>query len=124
MIRTAIRREGNTGRFLIRYGIGPAFSCRQRRDAIVRGINGIEGLSARTPEGAFYLFVNIRATGLSSEEFAMRLLKEGRVALSPGSAFGPSGEGYVRISYACSLQTIEEGVRRIARFVATLKPHA
>ena len=97
---------------------------RQRRDAIVRGINGIGGLSARTPEGAFYLFVNIRATGLSSEEFAMRLLKEGRVALSPGSAFGPSGEGYVRISYACSLQTIEEGVRRIARFVATLKPHA
>ena len=90
---------------------------RVRRDAIVAGINAIPGLSARTPEGAFYLFVNIRETGLSSEEFAMRLLEEGRVALSPGSAFGPSGEGYVRISYASPVDILEKGVGRIAAFM-------
>jgi aminotransferase len=93
---------------------------RARRDVIVAGINAIPGLSARTPEGAFYLFVNIRGTGLSSEEFAMRLLEEGRVALSPGSAFGPSGEGYVRISYASSIENLKKGVDRIACFVHKL----
>lgn len=93
---------------------------RARRDAITAGINAIDGLSARTPEGAFYLFVNIQKTGLSSEEFALRLLREGRVALSPGSAFGPSGEGFVRISYASSLENIHRGVARIARFVSSL----
>ena len=90
---------------------------RRRRDAVVAGVNAIPGLSARTPEGAFYLFVNIRETGLSSEDFAMRLLEEGRVALSPGSAFGPSGEGYVRISYASSVENIRKGVARMADFV-------
>ena len=93
---------------------------RARRDAIVAGINAIPGLSSLTPEGAFYLFVNIRETGLSSEEFAWRLLEEGHVALSPGSAFGPSGEGYVRISYASSIDNLEKGVARIARFVRAL----
>ncbi len=93
---------------------------RARRDAIVAGINAISGLSSLTPEGAFYLFVNIRKTGLSSEEFALRLLEEGHVALSPGSAFGPSGEGYVRISYASSIDNLEKGVARIARFVRAL----
>lgn len=93
---------------------------RARRDVIVRGINAIPGLSARTPEGAFYLFVNITRTGLTSEEFALRLLEEGRVALSPGSAFGPSGEGYVRISYASDIAVLEEGLRRIASFMKGL----
>ena len=93
---------------------------RARRDAIVAGINAIPGLSSLTPEGAFYLFANIRGTGLSSEAFALRLLEEGHVALSPGSAFGPSGEGYVRISYASSIDNLEKGVARIARFVRAL----
>ena len=94
---------------------------RARRDVIVAGINAIPGLTARTPEGAFYLFVNIRETGLSSEAFAMRLLEEGRVALSPGSAFGPSGEGYVRISYASSIDNLRKGVERIAGFMRKLR---
>jgi len=94
---------------------------RRRRDVIVRGINAIPGLSARTPEGAFYLFVNIQETGLPSEAFAMRLLEEGRVALSPGSAFGPSGEGFVRISYASDEAVLREGVARIAAFMARLR---
>ena len=108
-LRTA---AGDVGRMNAAY--------RERRDVIVAGINAIPGLSARTPEGAFYLFVNIRETGLSSEEFALRLLEEGRVALSPGSAFGPSGEGYVRISYASSVSNLEKGVARIADFVRKL----
>ena len=94
---------------------------RRRRDVIVRGINAIPGLSARTPEGAFYLFVNIQETGLTSEAFAMRLLEEGRVALSPGSAFGPSGEGFVRISYASDEAVLRKGVARIAAFIARLR---
>ncbi len=94
---------------------------RARRDIIVEGINAIPGLSARTPEGAFYLFVNIRQTGLTSEEFATRLLEEARVALSPGSAFGPSGEGYVRICYAASIETLRRGLDRIAAFMERLR---
>ena len=94
---------------------------RARRDVIVQGINAIPGLSARTPEGAFYLFVNIRETGLSSEDFAMRLLEEARVALSPGSAFGPSGEGYVRIAYPSDEAILRKGLRRIAAFMEKLR---
>ena len=94
---------------------------RARRDFIVRGINAIPGLSARTPEGAFYLFVNIRSTGLTSQAFAERLLEEARVAVSPGSAFGPSGEGYVRIAYASSIDVLREGVARIAAFMEKLR---
>ncbi|MBO4298243.1 MAG: pyridoxal phosphate-dependent aminotransferase [Clostridia bacterium] len=94
---------------------------RARRDCIVQGVNAIPGLSARTPEGAFYLFVNITRTGLTSEAFASRLLDEARVALSPGSAFGPSGEGYVRISYASSIDVLNEGVRRMAAFMEKLR---
>ena len=94
---------------------------RVRRDYIVRAINDIPGLSARTPEGAFYLFVNIRRTGLTSQVFSERLLDEARVAVSPGSAFGPSGEGYVRIAYASSIDVLHEGVARIAAFMEKLR---
>jgi aminotransferase len=94
---------------------------RRRRDAAVSGVNAIEGLHAVTPEGAFYLFVNIRDTGLSSEEFATRLLDEARVALSPGSAFGKAGEGFVRISYATPIENIEKGLGRIAEWMKALR---
>ena len=94
---------------------------RARRDCVVAGINAIPGLSARTPEGAFYVFSNIRGSGLSSEAFATRLLEEARVALSPGTAFGPSGEGYVRIAYASSIDVLNEGVRRIGAFMRALR---
>ena len=98
-----------------------ALAYRERRDFIVKAINAIPGLSAREPKGAFYLFVNIRQSGLSSEEFAMRLLEEACVALSPGSAFGPSGEGYVRISYATSIDKLREGAARINAFMRRLR---
>ena len=94
---------------------------RRRRDAAVSGVNAIEGLHAVTPEGAFYLFVNIRDTGLSSAEFATRLLDEARVALSPGSAVGKAGEGFVRISYATPIENIEKGLGRIAEWMKALR---
>ena len=88
-----------------------------RRDIIYNGISKIEGLSCLKPQGAFYLFVDIKRLGLSSEEFALRMLREGGVVLLPGSAFGESGEGFVRLSYATSIENIQEGLRRIDQFV-------
>jgi len=75
------------------------------------------GLSCFEPRGAFYAFPSIKATGLSSEEFAERLLMEEKVAVVPGTAFGPSGEGFVRCCYATSLSSIEEALKRMNRFV-------
>ena len=86
-----------------------------RRRVIVDGLNAA-GLPTFEPEGAFYAFPDITSTGLSSEDFAQRLLQEEHVACVPGSAFGPSGEGYLRCSYATSLDKVEEAVRRITRF--------
>ncbi|MGQ9824238.1 MAG: aminotransferase class I/II-fold pyridoxal phosphate-dependent enzyme [Desulfotomaculales bacterium] len=75
------------------------------------------GLPCFEPGGAFYAFPEISATGLSSEEFAEQLLKEAKVAVVPGNAFGASGEGYVRCSYAASLEDLGEAFRRMAAFV-------
>ncbi len=88
----------------------------QRRRVIVDGLRAA-GLPTFEPEGAFYAFPDIRSTGLSSEDFAQRLLQEEHVALVPGDAFGPSGDGFVRCSYATALDQVEEAVRRITRFV-------
>ena len=93
----------------------------RRRRTIVDGLRRA-GLPTFEPEGAFYCFPDISATGLSSEEFAQALLEEEHVAVVPGDAFGPSGAGHVRCSYATSLEEIEEAVRRIARFVRRRKP--
>jgi len=93
----------------------------QRRRLIVQGLNHA-GLDCHLPQGAFYAFPSIRRTGLSSEEFAMRLIQEEHVAVVPGTAFGMGGEGHVRISYATSLEKIEEALRRIHRFVRNLTP--
>jgi aminotransferase len=89
---------------------------RRRRELVVSGLNDI-GLTCHKPEGAFYAFPSIRASGLSSMDFAKGLLKKERVALVPGTAFGPSGEGYVRISYASGLSNIKEALVRIKRFL-------
>jgi aminotransferase len=89
----------------------------QRRRTIVEGLNDA-GLPTFEPEGAFYCFPDITSTGMTSEEFAQALLQEEKVACVPGDAFGPSGEGYVRCSYATGLEDIEEALRRIQRFVA------
>ncbi len=87
----------------------------RRRQRIVGGLRDA-GLPTFEPEGAFYCFPDIRSTGLSSEEFAQRLLEEERVAVVPGDAFGPSGAGYVRCSYATAYEKIDEAVHRITRF--------
>ncbi|MCA9438558.1 MAG: aminotransferase class I/II-fold pyridoxal phosphate-dependent enzyme, partial [Candidatus Omnitrophica bacterium] len=91
----------------------------RRRRIIAQGFNEI-GLPCHVPKGAFYAFPSIQSTGLTSEEFAFRLLEEQDVALVPGSAFGDSGEGYMRCCYAVSLKTIEEALRRIEKFVKSL----
>ncbi|HJW23165.1 MAG TPA: aminotransferase class I/II-fold pyridoxal phosphate-dependent enzyme [Candidatus Limnocylindrales bacterium] len=88
----------------------------RRRRMFVAGLNAI-GLDTFEPRGAFYAFPRITSTGLASETFAQRLLEEERVAVVPGGAFGPSGEGHVRACYATSYEQLEEALRRIGRFV-------
>ncbi len=90
---------------------------RRRREFVVGGLNGI-GLECVMPQGAFYAFPCIKSTGLSSMEFSQRLLKEQKVAVVPGTAFGASGEGYIRISYASSMDNLKEALRRIGLFAA------
>ena len=87
-----------------------------RRRIMVKGLNDI-GLNCHEPKGAFYAFPSIESTGLSSEEFAERLLFEEKVVVIPGNAFGERGEGYVRCCYATSLDEIEEALQRMGRFV-------
>ena len=90
----------------------------RRRRLVVDGFNAI-GLRTFEPRGAFYAFPEVTtATGLSSEDFAQALLQEERVAVIPGSAFGPSGEGHVRACYATSYEQLEDALGRIGRFVA------
>ncbi len=88
----------------------------RRRRLIVDGLNAM-GLETFEPLGAFYAFPRITSTGLDSNEFARRLLEEEQVAVVPGDAFGPSGEGHVRCCYATSYERIEEALTRMARFV-------
>jgi aminotransferase len=87
----------------------------RRRRLIVDGLNAI-GLDTFEPRGAFYAFPRISSTGLDDEAFTERLLREERVAVVPGSAFGPSGTGHVRMCYATSYEQLEEALRRIGRF--------
>ncbi|MFC2058858.1 aminotransferase class I/II-fold pyridoxal phosphate-dependent enzyme [Chloroflexota bacterium] len=88
----------------------------RRRRVMVKGLNDI-GLACFEPRGAFYAFPSIKVTGLSSEEFAEKLLMEEKVAVVPGSAFGECGEGHVRCCYATALTDIEEALTRMGRFV-------
>lgn len=90
---------------------------KKRRDYLVPALNAL-GLRTLMPKGAFYLFVDVRQTGLSDEEFALRLLKEHGVACVPGSAFGACGTGFVRMSYATSLEKIKVAVERISKMLA------
>ena len=92
----------------------------RRRRLLVDGLNAL-GLRTFEPRGAFYAFPEVTtATGLSDEAFAERLLTEEKVAVIPGSAFGPSGAGHVRMCYATSYERLEEALTRIGRFVAAL----
>lgn len=88
----------------------------RRRDFVVGRLNEV-GLRCHKPQGAFYAFPSIRKTGLSSVDFASQLLKKKKVAVVPGTAFGPEGEGYIRISYASGFDQLKEAFVRIEEFV-------
>jgi len=92
---------------------------RLRRNFIVNQFNSM-GLSCHRPRGSFYAFPCVRSTGLSSKEFAVKLLEQEKVACVPGSAFGPSGEGYLRCCFATALEQIQIATERIAGFVRRL----
>jgi aminotransferase len=91
-------------------------SYRQRRNYFVQSLNEI-GLDCHIPGGAFYAFPSVKKTGLTSEEFAEKLLLQEKVAVVPGSVFGVSGEGFVRCSYASSMEQLQEAIRRMRRFL-------
>ncbi len=92
---------------------------RLRRNFIVKAFNDI-GLKCHLPRGSFYAFPSIQSTGLSSKDFALKLLTEEKVACVPGTAFGASGEGYLRCCFATSLDKIEEATKRMGRLVKRL----
>jgi aspartate/methionine/tyrosine aminotransferase len=88
---------------------------RRRRDAIVKGLNEIPGFRCSVPDGAFYVFPNVSGTGMASKELADMLLNDAGVACLSGTAFGSYGDGYLRFSYAASLENIEEALSRIRK---------
>ena len=92
----------------------------QRRNFMVKGLNEI-GLDCFNPKGSFYLFPSIKSTGLSSMEFAKKLLDEQKVAVVPGTAFGACGEGHIRCCYAASFEELDEALKRMKIFVENLK---
>ena len=93
----------------------------RRKDYVVKALNEIDGISCNNPHGAFYIFVNIKSLGMTSMEVAEYLLDNAKIALVPGSAFGSEGEGYLRISYACSYEELQEACARIKKAVEELK---
>ena len=94
----------------------------RRRDILIDGINSIPGFSCRKPAGSFYAFVNIKAFGKSSQEFAEELVEHARVVTVPGSAFGEMGEGHLRLVFANSDENLKEAVRRIDEYVRKAYP--
>jgi aspartate aminotransferase len=94
---------------------------KKRRDVIVDGLNAIDGITCLQPKGAFYVFPNITGTGMKSQQLSDILLDEGGVAVLPGTAFGSFGEGYLRLSYANSVENIEKALRSIKNIVAGLE---
>ena len=94
---------------------------RKRRDYLVPALNAM-GLKTLLPQGAFYLFSDVRATGLSDEDYALTLLRDFGVACVPGSAFGACGAGFVRMSYATSMEKLRLAVDRLAQMQRRLPP--
>lgn len=93
----------------------------KRRNVIIDGLNKVKGFSVARPKGAFYAFVDVKKLGKPSTDIAEYLLNDGKVVTTAGAAFGESGEGYLRISYAASIDNINEGLRRIGEAVERLK---
>ena len=94
---------------------------KKRRDLIVDGLNAIPGISCRRPKGAFYVFPNVKKLGMDSSQLANYLLNEAGVATLSGTDFGKYGEGYLRLSYANSIENIEKALKRIEMAVAKLE---
>lgn len=92
----------------------------QRRRYLMHEFKKI-GLPCFEPFGAFYVFPNIQEFGMTSEEFALKFLEEEKVAVVPGTAFGECGEGFLRISYAYSLEELKEALGRLERFIEKLR---
>ena len=86
----------------------------KRREIVVDGLNSLQGIKCSIPKGAFYAFPNIKNTGMTSQQFADKALYDGGVALLSGTSFGKFGEGFIRISFANSIENIKEGIKRIA----------
>jgi aspartate aminotransferase len=84
-----------------------------RRNILVDGLNSIKGISCLNPEGAFYVFANIKKTGMTSDEIANYLLDEAGVAVLPGTNFGEFGEGYIRLCYATSKENVINAIKQI-----------
>ncbi len=93
----------------------------ERRNLIINGLNKIPGFSVKMPKGAFYAFANITGTGMTSKEISDYLLNEAGVATLPGTSFGKYGEGFIRFSYATSLDNIREGLKRVEEAVSKIK---
>jgi aspartate/methionine/tyrosine aminotransferase len=93
----------------------------RRRDVIVDGLNAIPGISCKRPLGAFYVFPNITKLGVSSKQLEDHLLNDAGVAGLSGTCFGAYGEGYLRLSYANSVENIQEALRRIKESLPRLK---
>ena len=87
-----------------------------RRRLVVRSFNQM-GLTCFEPRGAFYAFPSLKSTGMTSQEFCTKLLEQKHVAIIPGDAFGKSGEGYARVSYAYSVEHLQEALKRIREFL-------
>ena len=85
----------------------------RKRDRIVNGLNQVPGFSCQMPKGAFYAFANIKGTGMTSRECSEFILKEAGIATVPGTAFGKAGEGYLRFSYATTIENIDEAVKKL-----------
>ncbi len=95
---------------------------KKRRDVIVKGLNALPGVTCKTPNAAFYVFPNITGTGLKSKELADALLNTAGVACLPGTSFGALGEGYLRFSYANSVENIEKALKAMKDALPKLKP--
>ena len=93
----------------------------RRRDYAVQAINAIDGISCLCPKGAFYIFINCKQLGKTSAELSQYFLEQAKIALVPGDVFGPGGEGYLRMSFAASYESIVEGCGRLKAAVEQLR---
>ena len=116
---TIIRGDSGTGKTTL-YDMVADYT--RRRDILVDGINAVPGFTCAKPKGSFYAFVNIKAFGKSSQEFAEELIRGAHVICVPGTAFGAMGEGYLRLVFANSDENLKEAVRRIDEYVRKAYP--